>query len=593
MLKGTNQLDERVPVEVGAIQVNFCKNPQCQNFGVPASTKRQPRGRGAAERGRDAYSVVGSGRGTPMLRCSFCGQYPTIKSNKAIHEELSRFWKPFDTIAIPTCPNQDCPNHHIDREKGKTRYHLFGRTKAGSIRYRCKACGRTFIAVSSPTIRHRKPHKNAATFRLLVNKVPFRRICEVEGITMSTLYRKIDFVHRQCIAFAAERERNLPTMPLARLYIGVDRQDYMINWSDADDRRNIIFRAVGSADNTTGYVLGLHLNFDPLMDPDLIERDAIASGDYDVKPAYRRYARLWLRRDYIDAIKKARAQRFGAHVGSLRESIAATYKDADNRDDVEVFENLDDDLALPKDGMQVRGEYTMYGHFFFLRRLLDNAEKVRFFLDQDSAFRAACLSAFSDRIREGRCDAFYVRINAEATIDEKRQILAGNRRHMEAMKQRYPDLKDWQLKLLMIKEKMAQVVNIGTWQDRWVEHPFPNMGEPEKAMCYLTDIQGYDEDHLAWLYNKASLHAIDRFFMQVRRRLSLLERPISSSASPGRRWFGYGPYKPVMVGKLLDIFRVFYNFVEVGKNKQTPAMRLGLAKGKVTVEDIVYYQQQN
>ena len=229
----------------------------------------------------------------------------------------------------------------------------------------------------------------------------------------------------------------------------------MINWSDADDRRNIIFRAVGSADNTTGYVLGLHLNFDPLMDPDDIEGDAIASGDYEVKPAYRRYARLWLRRDYIDAIKKARAQRFGAHVGSLRESIAATYQDADNRDDVEVFENLDDDLALPKEGMQVRGEYTMYGHFFFLRRLLDNTEKVRFFLDQDSAFRAACLSAFYDRIKEGRCDAFYVRINTEATIDKKRQILADNRRHMEAMKQRYPDLKDWQLKLLMIKEKMA------------------------------------------------------------------------------------------------------------------------------------------
>jgi hypothetical protein len=73
-------------------------------------------------------------------------------------------------------------------------------------------------------------------------------------------------------------------------------------------------------------------------------------------------------------------------------------------------------------------------------------------------------------------------------------------------------------------------------------------------------------------------------------RLSLLERPVSSSASLGRRWFGYGPYKPVMVGKLLDIFRVFYNFVEVGRDKQTPAMRLGLAKGKITVENIIYYQ---
>ena len=63
-----------------------------------------------------------------------------------------------------------------------------------------------------------------------------------------------------------------------------------------------------------------------------------------------------------------------------------------------MLDNLDDDLALPKDGMQVRGEHTMYGHFFFLRKLLDNTEKVRFFLDQDSAFRAAYLSAFSDRV---------------------------------------------------------------------------------------------------------------------------------------------------------------------------------------------------
>jgi len=42
---------------------------------------------------------------------------------------------------------------------------------------------------------------------------------------MSTFYQKIDFVNHQCIAFAAEREHNLPTMPIARLHIEVDRQD--------------------------------------------------------------------------------------------------------------------------------------------------------------------------------------------------------------------------------------------------------------------------------------------------------------------------------------------------------------------------------
>ena len=82
----------------------------------------------------------------------------------------------------------------------------------------------------------------------------------------------------------------------------------------------------------------------------------------------------------------------------------------------------------------------------------------------------------------------------------------------------------------------------------------------------------------------------ERVPVKVGKRLSLLERLISSSASLCRRWLGYGPYKPVRIGKLLGIFRVFYNFVEVVKNMQTPAMELGLAKGKITIENIIYYR---
>ncbi|WP_281401101.1 hypothetical protein [sulfur-oxidizing endosymbiont of Gigantopelta aegis] len=40
---------------------------------------------------------------------------------------------------------------------------------------------------------------------------------------------------------------------------------------------------------------------------------------------------------------------------------------------------------------------------------------------------------------------------------------------------------------------------IGNWKDKWLLHPFPNMSEPEKAICYLTDYGDYDEDHQAWL----------------------------------------------------------------------------------------------
>ena len=44
---------------------------------------------------------------------------------------------------------------------------------------------------------------------LLVNKVPMRRMYELAGITMYTLYRKIDLIYRQCISFATAQERRL------------------------------------------------------------------------------------------------------------------------------------------------------------------------------------------------------------------------------------------------------------------------------------------------------------------------------------------------------------------------------------------------
>ncbi len=135
------------------------------------------------------------------------------------------------------------------------------------------------------------------------------------------------------------------------------------------------------------------------------------------------------------------------------------------------------------------------------------------------------------------------------------------------------------------------MTEIGKWRDRWLLQPFPSMSEPEKAICYLTNYDDHDEDHQAWLYNKASLHGIDRFFMQVRRRLSLLERPIKTASKAGRTWHGYSPYNPVTIVKLLGIFRVYYNYCLVGQDKQTPAMRLGLAKGKVTTEDIIYFSR--
>lgn len=69
-----------------------------------------------------------------------------------------------------------------------------------------------------------------------------------------------------------------------------------------------------------------------------------------------------------------------------------------------------------------------------------------------------------------------------------------------------------------------------------------------------------------------------RILMKTRRLFSALERPVGTSSGHNRVWHGYAPYNPRMLEKYLAIFRATHNFVFVGDDGKTPAMRLGFAR---------------
>jgi len=104
----------RIPETVNGIQVNFCENPQCPNFGVPASNEKQPGGPGASERGLDLYIVQGGVRSdsSPRIECRNCKEKPPLKSNKGIYDETTRMLKYLEESFL-TCPNPECANHSI------------------------------------------------------------------------------------------------------------------------------------------------------------------------------------------------------------------------------------------------------------------------------------------------------------------------------------------------------------------------------------------------------------------------------------------------------------------------------------------------
>jgi hypothetical protein len=86
--------------------------------------------------------------------------------------------------------------------------------------------------------------------------------------------------------------------------MSVDRQEYLLNWLQRSDKRNVRLAAVASADNDTSYVFGVHVNFDDSLDEEQVESDALAVGDYDLRHPFRKYARVWLERDYEEAATK-------------------------------------------------------------------------------------------------------------------------------------------------------------------------------------------------------------------------------------------------------------------------------------------------
>ena len=593
MPKKSSEKVDRIPQPFNNIQINFCKNPVCPNFGIPASNRNQPRGPYVKPHQQDGY-IRNKKRGVFHLRCKYCGESFPLKSNQGIAEEAIRSIPQAPQRPVPACKNEKCENLGKAVKQYPHLYSKSGRTAAGSQRYSCKSCKSTFSEAKSAIARQRKSHLSRYIFKCLMNKVPLKGIADIFGISMDTVYRKIDFLYAQCNRFLEAREaRLLRGMPLPKMYIAVDRQFYAVNWRIREDKRNIILYGIASADNNSGYVFSNDVNYDLSLNPDLIELQAEKNGDYEKNLPFRRYARLWLQKDFIAAVIRAKENskreksRHNEAGGILDLEINSRYEALSKRDDIEASEDLNEKVQLPHDGMMVHMDYCMYGHFMRLKGLLRGAEKIRFFMDQESGIRAACLSVFHREIWDRICDAFYVSTIKTMTVNDRERV---NKASEETLKEycKLMGISKKEGELALLTEQVRMVDKKGPWRDRWFTHPLPTYKEPGIKVCHLTDFGDYDITHRAWLYNKASLHSVNTYFANVRRKLSLLERPIATPSSLGRKWFAYSPYNPALVNKLLLIHRVHYNFVAKRGQKETPAMRLGLAKAPVEPEDIIY-----
>ena len=141
MPKLSNPEGPRIPRHAAAdlvgqqrtVQVNHCRSPSCENYGVAPRTMPGKTGPGG---GRDPhYRLHSTNSGqVPALLCKACNQKPPVKANNAIAEEIDRLiglsnWRTLEEQTA--CKTQDCRNRGRSVATHPREYTKRGRSPSG------------------------------------------------------------------------------------------------------------------------------------------------------------------------------------------------------------------------------------------------------------------------------------------------------------------------------------------------------------------------------------------------------------------------------------------------------------------------------
>ena len=410
----------RVPPDVqnpmavsgSVIQINHCRMPDCDNYGVPARISPVRTGRPSD---RDPhYKVVTTNKGRfPALVCKYCGEKPPIKSNQGIAEELAWLSAPlFEDDQ--GCPSSGCENNGKRTDEHPELYRRYG-VNSGTERERrqCRCCGHRFdIGMAPPLVHPSNHHLASAVFNRVVNKSPVRRTLQGAGLTgrPKQYYGLVRFIQRRCNHLNGGLERGMlrGRVPLpANLHLVTDMQQYQLNWTNRLDKRNPMFSAVCTVDRDSRYIFGMHANYDPDADAFAIAKESPERGDLEQPEAFRRHGRLWLPGDELMGGRVA-GERMGLDkVRALQKQLTAIYASAVRRADVEdrELQEIHPGLHNPQAGTGLQVGYSM---------------------DCESLLRGAFLSAWCDEVKQGTAHGFYVRHKKYLTVTERETAKKGS-----------------------------------------------------------------------------------------------------------------------------------------------------------------------
>lgn len=269
-------------------------------------------------------------------------------------------------------------------------------------------------------------------------------------------------------------------------------------------------------------------------------------------------------------------------------------------------------FELPGSGSRIRGDIFQTAHMMLVKKLIGpDFRQLTFCIDGDTGLAKLTCSLYANDIMAGRVHVAEVRFAKGL----------GNAKRNKRVEMGEEDRKDDTLRLGALI-KVAQAT-YGFTSDttalvaaRLLEAygPTPNgcrgldlaqngyvwryhdKAEPEKVIRLLTDRGDMTFGDLAILLTRCSLAPVDQYFNQSRNRVRAFGRGSRPTSGDGS-WYANAFYDPVMINRLSTILRFYHNFMLLESEdtgipkgeRQTPAMKIGIARGRVYMRDLLRF----
>ena len=561
-----------------AVSWAMCRNPRCENFCIHYAGP-DPVGEGDTVQDERYRITAKDGR----IRCKYCGQSFTLKSNRAIRP-LARH---FLSLSLPfaDCPDADCANHGWNvfehyLEKPDVRASRYRRI--GAHRMACRACGQRFYLGEalwvSPTGTVRKSMRNiieaVLTTRAVADSI------EATRISASAYYGRLNRCARRLRDYLAWRQARLLHRDFARadhpirvytdtLHVSMRRLGEPERMQDLE-----IILSVVKLDRSW-YILAAHAGYVPeAACPDDDEPFIDEMGT----PAWRT---AW------DFLQHPYQVNLSASVEKARQELP----------------------NIGRKGLFTSSYYTELAHFLVVRKMLARFRSVHHVMDGSPALYSAALTALAKDVRDRRVEVVLFQHDKKGDAKAGAGSLGGGNWKEESLKQHLDTA--WQEMHGRLEQQLRAnptelfddpsgpqatartfksafrggYSRTGGWA--WLAYPPSGRQYRNPRVLWLTWMPGKTyEDTGRELLWQANLYPVDSAANFLRQRVRSLQRP-STRAQTGRGYLR-AYLEPHIVEAELWIVQLWRNF---GLRVRTttpvpPAEGLGLAKPGQAMPDL-------